>query len=71
MLHRQFYLTLIWALPFGFETSYAASADDNFYKGKTIRLIVAFSAARLTVNNWNRWNGWSDWNRFYSTELDR
>jgi tripartite-type tricarboxylate transporter receptor subunit TctC len=29
---------------FGFKTGYAGSADDNFYKGKTIRLIVAFSA---------------------------
>lgn len=28
----------------GFKTGHAASADDNFYKGKTIRLIVAFSA---------------------------
>ena len=37
-------LALIWTLAFGFKTSYAASADDNFYKGKTIRLIVAFSA---------------------------
>ena len=37
-------LALIWTLGFGFKTGYAASADDNFYKGKTIRLIVAFSA---------------------------
>src|SRR5215204_2102361 len=39
-----FCLAFIWTLAFGFKTSYAASADDNFYKGKTIRLIVAFSA---------------------------
>jgi tripartite-type tricarboxylate transporter receptor subunit TctC len=38
------FLTLIWTLALGFETVYAGSADDSFYKGKTIRLIVAFSA---------------------------
>jgi tripartite-type tricarboxylate transporter receptor subunit TctC len=37
-------LALIWTLMLGFKTGHAASADDNFYKGKTIRLIVAFSA---------------------------
>lgn len=29
---------------FSLKTGYTASAHDNFYKGKTIRLIVAFSA---------------------------
>jgi tripartite-type tricarboxylate transporter receptor subunit TctC len=39
-----FSLASILTLTFGFQTGYAASADGNFYKGKTIRLIVAFSA---------------------------
>jgi hypothetical protein len=34
---------------FSLKTGYAASADDNFYKDKTIRLIVAFSAGGDTT----------------------
>ncbi len=44
-----FCLALICTLALGFKTAYAASADDNFYKGKTIRLIVAFSAGGGTT----------------------
>jgi hypothetical protein len=44
-----FCLAVIWALMFGFKTGYAASADENFYKSKTIRLIGAFSPAEDTT----------------------
>ncbi len=45
MLRRSFRwfliaLTLVWSV----RISFAASVDDSYYKGKTIRLIVAFSA---------------------------
>ena len=45
MLKRSFRLFLIAATIVGSaRMSSAASPDDGFYKGKTIRLIVAFSA---------------------------
>ena len=45
MLRRSFRLflialTLVWSV----RISSAASVDDSYYKGKTVRLIVAFSA---------------------------
>jgi len=45
MLRRVFRLLLTLSMVAGsVEASAAASSDDGFYKGKTIRLIVAFSA---------------------------
>jgi tripartite-type tricarboxylate transporter receptor subunit TctC len=37
-------LVLILTILASANLAYAASTDDGFYKGKTVRLIVAFSA---------------------------
>lgn len=43
-LNRRLCLVVTFLLCFGLRLGHAAAADDGFYKGKTIRLIVAFSA---------------------------
>jgi hypothetical protein len=49
MLQSTFCLVFIWMLIFGLKIVYAASAADNFYKGKAIRLIVPSPPAEDTT----------------------